>query len=288
MKKQSPHGSDLHSGTVDAELAAKLSFKNPILKKSLTDLESTLRLFIKQFGAPTHEFQIQAEDLHDMRAVAKHKLAITRHLLGVRLGAHLTEIVESLSNQRTLSVAQSVRAVLETAGAATYHEAKFRNSAGDIPALLKNLDRAMYGQRFNWIEWQSAITKESRADLETFIRNEKKSKSKIDDLSPPSVMTFIDALDESFLKKLTEPAKRDGKPTPMDGQFRTIYNQLCDFVHPSIGTWKTYAHTDPESLKIVIYSCSRLQGLQFLWHGVAKSAALASLIGLNALNGMKM
>lgn len=286
MRKNSPYDSDLRSAIVDRELAARLAFENPALQKSLTTLETTLRLFVEQFGAPTREFQIRGEDLHDDRVIAQHKLAIARHLLGTRLGAHLTEIVESVSNQRTLSVAQSVRAVLETAGAATYYEAKFRKSAAEIPALLKQIDRALYGQRFEWNVWQGAIGKESREELETFLRSEKERRSHIDQNSTPSVMTFIDALEESLLQKLTEPAKRDGKPTPMQGHVRAIYSQLCDFVHPSIGTWKTYAHTDPEAFKVVISSCSRLESLQFLWFGIGECAATMSLLGFQALQGM--
>lgn len=192
-----------------------------------------------------------------------------------------------MSNQRTLSVAQSVRAVLETAGAATYYEAKFRNSVAEIPALLKQIDRALYGQRFKWNAWQGAIGKESREELETFLGAERKKRSHIDQLSPPSVMTFIDALEKSLLEKLTEPAKRDGKPTPMQGHVCTIYDQLCDFVHPSIGTWKTYAHTEPEAFKVVISSRSRLESLQFLWFGIGECAATMSLLGFQALQGME-
>jgi hypothetical protein len=286
-EKKSPYDSDLRSAIVDRELVARLAFENPVLQKSLTTLETTLRLFVEQFGAPTKEFQIRGEDLHDDRVVVQHKLAITRHLLGIRLGAHLTEIVESVSNQRTLSVAQSVRAALETAGAATYYEAKFRKSAAEIPALLKQIDRALYGQRFEWNVWQGAIGKESREELETFLRGERERRSHIDQLSPPSVIRFIDALEESLLQKLTEPAKRDGKPTPMQGHVRAIYSQLCDFVHPSIGTWKTYADTEPEAFKVVISSCSRLQSLQFLWFGIGECAATMSLLGFQALQGME-
>ena len=283
MRKNSPHHSDMRSATVDRELAAKLAFGNPVLQKSLTTLETTLRRFVEQFGAPTKEFQMQGEDLDDDRMVVQHKLAITRRLLGTRLGAHLTEVVESISNQRTLSVAQSVRAVLETAGAATYYEAKFRKAAAELPALLKQIDRALYGQRFEWNVWQGAIGKESREELETFLRGEKERRSHIDPNSPPSV----DALEESQLKTLTEPAKRDGKPTPMQGHVRAIYSQLCDFVHPSIGTWKTYAHTEPEVLKVVISSRSRLESLQFLWFGIAECAATMSLLGFQALQAME-
>ncbi|MGK2958625.1 MAG: hypothetical protein ACSLFB_09555 [Acidimicrobiales bacterium] len=286
-EKKSPNDSDLRAAIVDRELAARLAFENPALQKSLTTLETTLRLFVENFGAPTQEFQIQGEDLNDDRVVAQHKLAIIRHLLGTRLGAHLTEIVESVSNQRTLSVAQSVRAVLETAGAATYYEAKFRKSAAEIPALLKQIDRALYGQRFEWNVWQGAIGKEPREELETFLRSEREGRSHINQFSPPSVMTFIDALEESLLQKLTEPAKRDGKPTPMQGHVRAIYSQLCDFVHPSIGTWKTYAHTEPEAFKVVISSCSRLQSLQFLWFVIGECAAAMSLLGFQALQGME-
>lgn len=287
MRKSSPYDSDLRPTIVDRELAAKLAFGNSVLQKSLTALETTLLLFVEQFGAPTKEFQMQGEDLDDDRMVVQHKLAITRRLLGTRLGAHLTEVVESISNQRTLSVAQSVRAVLETAGAATYYEAKFRKAAAEIPALLKQIDRALYGQRFEWNVWQSAIGKESREELETFLRGEKERRSHIDPNSPPSVMTFIDALEESLLKTLTEPAKRDGKPTPMQGHVRAIYSQLCDFVHPSIGTWKTYAHTEPEVLKVVISSRSRLESLQFLWFVIGECAATMSLLGFQALQAME-
>jgi len=289
MRNSSPSDSDLRSVIVNRELTARLTFDNPVLEKSLTTLETTLRLFVEQFGAPSRDFQIRGEDLHDDCKIVQHKLAITRHLLGIRLGAHLTEIVESVSNQRTLSVAQSVRAALETAGAATYYEARFRKSAAEIPALLKQVDRALYGQRFAWKVWQAAIGKESREELETFLRtqSQRERKPDIDQDSPPSVMTFIDALEESLLQKLTEPAKRDGKPTPMAGQVRVIYSQLCDFVHPSIGSWKTYAHTEPEAFKVVISSCSRLESLQFLWFGIGECAAAMSLLGFQALQDME-
>lgn len=288
MKNNLPTDSDLRSVIVNRELAAKLTFGNPDLKKSLTTLETTLHLFVEQFGALSRDFQIQGDDLHDDRMIVQHKLAITRHLLGIRLGAHLTEIVESLSNQRTLSVAQSVRAALETAGAATYYEARFRKSAAEIPALLKQVDRALFGQRFAWKVWQAAIGKESREELEKFLstQSQRERKPDIDQDSPPSVMTFIDALDESLLQKLAEPAKQDGKPTPMQGQFRVIYSQLCDFVHPSIGSWKTYAHTEPEAFKVVISSCSRLESLQFLWFGIGECTATVSLLGFRALEDM--
>lgn len=99
-------------------------------------------------------------------------------------------------------------------------------------------------------------------------------------------MTFIDALDNSLVQRLTEPAKRDGKPTPMKGHIQAIYGQLCDFVHPSIGSWKTYVHTVPEALRIVISSGSRLQGLQFPWFGIGECAAAMSLLGLEAIQRM--
>jgi hypothetical protein len=104
---------------------------------------------------------------------------------------------------------------------------------------------------------------------------------------PATLGLHLDALEESLLQKLTEPAKRDGKPTPMQGHVRAIYSQLCDFVHPSIGTWKTYAHTEPEAFKVVISSCSRLESLQFLWFGIAECAATMSLLGFQALQSME-
>jgi hypothetical protein len=288
MTNYSASESDLRPVLVDRELAAKLTFGNPSLQASVTGLEKTLRLFVEQFGAPSREFQVLGEDLHDDGKVVQHKLAITRHLLGVRLGAHLTEIVESLSNQRTLSVAQSVRAALETAGAAVYYEARFRKSAAEAPALLKQLDRALYGQKFAWNTWQAATKKKSREELKTFMReqSQRDRKPDINHNSPPSVMTFIDALEERFLE-LKEPALRDGKPTPMQGHIRTIYSQLCDFVHPSIGSWKTYAHTDPQAFKVVVSSCSRLQSLQFLWFGIGECAAVMALLGYRALEDME-
>lgn len=286
LKNNSSSGSDLRPATVNRELAARLTFANPALEKSITTLEATLRLFVEQFGAPTRDFRIRGEDLHDDTKIVQHKLAITRHLLGVRLGAHLTEIVESLSDQRTLSVAQSVRAALETAGAATYYEAKFRASAGDLAALLKNVDRSLYGSRFEWEAWDNARGKKSREQLKTLLRNQKKRESQKGPDSTPSVMTFIDSLEESLLQTLTEPAERDSKPTPMKGQVRAIYSQLCDFVHPSIGTWKTYGHTEPEAFTVVISSCSRLEGLQFLWFGIGECAATMSLLGFHALQRM--
>lgn len=287
MRRNSPYASDLRFAIVDPAMAKRLAFEDPVLQKSLVSLARTLNVFVERFGSPTQEFRIRGEDLDDDRVIAQHKLAITRHLLGVRLGAHLTEIVESVNNQRTLSVAQSVRAVLETAGAATYYEAKFRKSAADMFALLKQIDRALYGQRFEWEVWQGAVEKESREELESFLRGQRKRKSDIDQYSPPSVMTFIDALEESLLEKLTEPAKLEGKPVPMQGHVRTIYSQLCDFVHPSVGTWKTYAHTTPEEFKIVISSRSRLESLQFLWFGIGECAATMSLLGFQALEDME-
>jgi len=287
MREYSPGDSDLRAAIVDREVAGRLSFKNPVLQKSLITLETTLRMFVEQFGAPTQDFQILGEDLHDDRVIVKIKLAIIRRLLGIRLGAHLTEIVESISNQRTLSVAQGVRSVLETAGAATYYEDKFRKSTAEIPELLKQIDRGLYGQRFEWNVWQGAVRKKSREELETFLRGEKERRSHIDQNSPPSVMTFIDALEKSLLQKLTEPAKQDGKPTPMQGHVRAIYSQLCDFVHPSVGTWKTYAHTEPEAFKVVIPSRSRFESLQFLWFGIGECAATMSLLGFQALQDME-
>ena len=287
MRRSSPYASDLRFAIVDPAMAKRLAFENPVLQKSLVSLAGTLNVFVERFGSPTQEFRIRGEDLDDDRVIAQHKLAITRHLLGVRLGAHLTEIVESVNNQQTLSVAQSVRAVLETAGAATYYEAKFRKSAADMSALLKQIDRALYGQRFEWEVWQGAVEKESREELESFLCGQRKRKSDIDQYSPPSVMTFIDALEESLLEKLTEPAKLEGKPVPMQGHVRTIYSQLCDFVHPSVGTWKTYAHTTPEEFKIVISSRSRLESLQFLWFGIGECAATMSLLGFQALEDME-
>ena len=73
MKKNSPHDSDLRSAIVDRELAARLAFENPVLQNSLTTLETTLRLFVEHFGAPTQEFQIRGEDLNDDRVVVQHK-----------------------------------------------------------------------------------------------------------------------------------------------------------------------------------------------------------------------
>ena len=100
-------------------------------------------------------------------------------------------------------------------------------------------------------------------------------------------MTFINYLETSLLQTLTKPAERDSKPTPMTWQVRAIYSQLCDFVHPSIGSWKTYAHTEPEALTVVISSCSRLAGLQFLWFGIGECAATMSLLGFHALQRME-
>jgi hypothetical protein len=219
----------------------------------------------------------------------QYKLAMTRQLFGIRLGAHLTEIVESLSDQRTLSVAQSVRAALETAGAATYYEAKFQASKGDISTLLRQVDRSLYKGRFEWQEWRNTLEQQAREPLETFLRNQsdKERKPQIDQDSPPSVMTFIDALERSFLQTLTEPAERDAMPTPMKGHIRAIYSQLCDFVHPSIGTWMTYGHTEPETFKVVISSCSRLEGLQSLWFGIGECAATMSSLGFHALERME-
>jgi hypothetical protein len=285
MGSRSLPESDLRPARVDRELAARLTFGNPALARSITTLETTLRVFVEEFGAPSRVFQIAAEDLQDDRMTAHVKLGVIHHLLAIRLGAHLTEIVESLSNQRTLSVAQSVRAALETAGAATYYEDKFRRLARDLPGLLTQVDRCLYGQRFEWQVWQVAVGKTSRGELETFLnsQSQRERKPQIDQNSPPSVMTFIDALDNSFIQTLTEAAKRDGKPTPMKGNIRAIYGQLSDFVHPSIGTWKTYGRTEPEALRIIISSGSRLESLQFLWFGIGECAAAASLLGREAL-----
>jgi hypothetical protein len=274
---------------VDRELATKLTFGDPVLGRSITTLETTLRLFVEEFGAPSRAFQVRAEDLQADRLDVQIKLAIIRHLLGVRLGAHLTEIVESLSNRRTLSVAQSVRAALETAGAATYYEDKFRRSGEDLPRLLTQVDRCLFGQRFEWEVWQSAKEKTTRKELEAFLssQSQRERKPRIDHNSPPSVMTFIDALDKSLVQKFTEPAKRDGKPTPMEGHVLALYGQLSDFVHPSIGSWKTYVHTKPEALRVEISSGSRLESLQFLWFGIGECAAVVSLLGREALLGIE-
>jgi hypothetical protein len=287
LKRNSFSGSDLRSATVNRELVARLTFGDSTLEGSITTLEATLRLLVEQFGAPTRDFQITSEDLRDDARIVQHKLAITRHLFGIRLGAQLTEIVESLSDQRTLWVAQSVRAALETAGAATYYSAKFQASKDDISALLKLVDRSLYKGRFEWESWMNARGQESRGQLETFLSSQKKRESQIAHDSTPSVMTFIDSLEESLLQSMTEPAKGAGKPTPMKGQVRAIYSQLCDFVHPSIGTWKTYGHTEPEAFKVVISSCSRLEGLQFLWFGIGECAATMSLLGFHALQRME-
>jgi len=288
MRNNSLSDSDLRPAIVDRELAARLTFGNPVLERSITTLETTLRLFVEQFGAPSKAFQIRGEDLQDDLLTVQLKLAVIRHLLGIRLGAHLTEIVESLSSQRTLSVAQSVRAALETAGAATYYEDKFRRFAEDLPGLLKQVDRSLFGQRFEWQVWQATIGKTSRKELETFLSSpsQRDRKPHIDQNSPPSVMTFIDALENSLAQRLTEAAKMDGKPTPMKGHIRAIYGQLSDFVHPSIGSWKTYVHTEPEAFRIVISSGSRLEGLQFLWFGIGECAATMSLLGLEAIQRM--
>lgn len=289
LKNNSSSGSDLHLATVNRELVERLTFGNPKRKGSITTLEATLRLFVEQFGTPTKDFQMRGEDLYEDARIVQHKLAITRHLFGIRLGAHLTEIVESLSGQRTLSVAQSVRAALETAGAAAYYEAKFQASKGDISALLKQVDRSLYSGKFEWVPWKDAIANESREQVETFLRNQshKERKPQIDQDSPPSVMTFIDALETSYLQTLTEPAQKAGKPTPMKGHIRTIYSQLCDFVHPSAGTWMTYVDTEPETFKVMISSCSRLEGLQFLWFGIGECAATMSDLGFHALERME-
>lgn len=287
MKNNFFSGSDLRPVTVNSEMVERLTFDNPSLGGSITTLEATLRLLVEQFGAPTKDFQIMGEDLRDDRRIVQHKLAITRHLFGIRLGAHLTEIVESLSNQRTLSVAQSVRAALETAGAATYYEAKFQASKGDVSALLKQVDRSLYKGKFEWESWTNVSGQESREQLETFLRDQKKRESQIGPDSTPSVMSFIDSLEESLLQSLTEPAQKASKPTPMRGNIRAIYGQLCDFVHPSGGTWKTYGHTEPEIFKVVISSCSRLEGLQFLWFGIAECAATMSLLGFHAVQRME-
>ena len=170
--------SDLRPAMANRELAARLTFGNPVLERSINTLETTLRLFVEEFGAPSRAFQIPAEDLQDDSLIVQHKLAITRHLLGIRLGAHLTEIVKSLSNQRTLSVAQSVRAALETAGAATYYEDKFRRTAEDLPGLLRQVDLSLFGQRFEWEVWQAARGKTPRKELETFLSSQRERERK--------------------------------------------------------------------------------------------------------------
>lgn len=289
MNRDAKSASDLHPAVVSAEVASRLAFENPQLRQSITLLETTLSLFVEQFGAPKTEFKISGEDLNDDREIALHKLGIARHLLGTRLGAHLTSVVESLSDQRTLSVAESVRSALETAGAATYYEAAFRKCARNVPALLTQANRAIYGARFAWAPWQNAIGQKSREELETFVGGQARRdrEPRVDGNSPPSVMTFIDALETSFLRKLEKPAERDGKPTPMRGQVRTIYSQLCDFVHPSVGSWYTFGDTEPELLKVVVSSRSRLESLQFLWFGIGECVATMSLLGFHALQDIE-
>ena len=288
MNNKPASKSDLRSAIVNRELAARLAFNEPSLGRTITSLEASLHLFVEQFGATSTEFRITGEDLRDDRAVARNKLGITRHLLGIRLGAHLTRVVESLSDQRTLSVAESVRSVLETAGAATYYAAKFSTSAEDVPKLLSQLDRAIYGARFEWATWRNVVENKSRQEWEEFLLKQSGERQRsIDSNSPPSVMTFIDALEKSLIDKLVEPAKRDGKPAPAIGQVRTIYSQLCDFVHPSVGTWMTYGDTEPEALKVIVSSGSSLNSLRALWFGIGESVAMMSLLAFGALDDME-
>jgi len=288
MNAKSAAISDLRSVVVNRELAARLAFNNPSLGKSITSLETSLHFFVEQFGAPRTEFKIHGEDLHDDRAVAWSKIGIMRHLLGTRLGAHLTRVVESLSDQRTLSVAESVRSVLETAGAAAYYAAKFSKAAEDMSGLLSQVDRAIYGARFEWVVWRNVVENKSRQEWEEFLLKQSREKKRpIDSNSPPSVMTFIDALEASLLDKLVEPARRDGKPAPAIGQVRTIYAQLCDFVHPSVGTWMTYGDTEPEALKVIVSSGSSLNSLRALWFGIGECVATMSLLGFRALEDME-
>jgi hypothetical protein len=280
--------SDLRLAVVSPQLAASLSFNRPSLAGSISSLEASLGIFVQLFGAPRAEFSISGDDIEDDKAVARSKLGITRQLLGTRLGAHLTRVVESLSDQRTLSVAESVRSVLETAGAAAYYAAKFRKSQDDIPTLLSQLDRATRGARFEWESWKSVVGKNSRKELEEFWAKQASKKPRpIDRNGPPSVMTFIDALESSLIDNLTEPARIQGKPAPAIGQVRTIYSQLCDFVHPSIGTWITYGEAQPEELKVIVSSGSSMNSLRYLWFGIGECVATMSLLGLRALEDME-
>jgi len=265
-----------------------LAFDNPSLGQSITALEQTLQLYVRQFGTQRTEFELNGDELANDRAVARVKLRIARQLIGTRLGAHLTRVVESLSEQRTLAVAEAVRSVLETAGAAAYYAAKFRSAAGEVSTLLSHLDRATRGTRFEWESWRNVVENKNREEWESFLlRQSWERHQQVDANRPPSVMTFIDSLERSLIEKLTEPAKRDGKPTPAIGQVRTIYSQLCDFVHPSGGTWITYATTEPKALKIVVSSGSSLNSLRILWFGIGECAATMSLLGFHALEDME-
>lgn len=267
---------DLRAVAVSPDLVDQLTLNRPELKRPIRVLETTLAHFVEQFGGRPLEFRMAGEDLYDDRKITLHKLAAVRHLLGVRLGANLTEVVESLSNQRTLSLAQAVRATFETAGAAAYYEAKFRASSRDLISLKAQVNRALYGQRFEWGAWKEV---KSREHLGSFLR-ERTQRVGLDPNRPPSVMTFVDAL----ANRITTLAQRHREQEPLPGHVRAIYEQLCDFVHPSVGTWLTYGQTDRDSFAISISSQSRMESMQFLWFGIGDCVAGIACVGLDALN----
>lgn len=271
---------DLRPATVDQDLVERLASGRQNVRQSVVFLERTLLTFVREFGGPTRSFAIAPEALENECVVAESKLAMFRHLLGVRLGSHLTETVDALSGQRTLSMAQAVRAVMETAGAAAYYESRFRGSADSASALHAEVHRALYGQRFEWGEWKQALG--SREALDAFFRK-RRQQADISPDRPPSVMTFIDHL----AKRLKVLSERHDQPTPLPGHVRAVYEQLCDFVHPSIGTWMTYGHTEPQAFRTFVASSSRLESLQYLWFGIADSVAGMACVGLDALRDIE-
>jgi hypothetical protein len=248
---------------VDPKVLAQLTFGDVRLAKTHFALQGLIGLLTKEIDAPrTKVWTIPADDLRSEWSIACHKVELARQLLGVRLREQLLDVVDSINRTRTLSLAQTVRAAVETAGAIVYYRKKFTDCESDSAALTKQLNKCLLGGRFNWSEWEPLFFSGSEDALAEFTRRVAREKGSIGEEGPPSVMTFIDYLE----KRWVEQAMDKGRHTlPSAGHVRVLYNQLCDFVHPSVGTWKTYVDTDADSLEVRVSSESLMESLQFVW-----------------------
>lgn len=263
------------TAVVDPDVAVQLTFGNRALAESLIALQGLLGVLTQEVAVPrTRTWTIDPDDLANERSVAQIKIGLVRHVLGVRLREQLLDVVDAINRTRTLSLAQAVRAAMETAGAIVYYRKKFSGCRDDIAGLIKQLNRCLLGSRFDWNGWQSNYFSGSEQALAEFTRRVAKDKQ-VSEGAPPSVMTFIDYLQDRW----SEQALSKGRPkTPLEGQVRVIYSQLCDFVHPSIGTWKTYVEVDESSFEVRVSSRSEMGSLRFLWLGFGQFVTELSFI----------
>lgn len=189
------------------------------------------RYYASTYGIPRPE-KIERDGGNPVDVI-QAELALFHLLQGRRIAEHMGDFVVSFSQRRLLACTLALRGVLEVTAAVAYHRSKIRKLLADgelsvdaIESLVKCLDTALRGGRFDWERWTSEGT--SREDLRQAYDDSRRRGAKKP--SPEIEQSNISTIVGHLAKEVADWAQCGKEDVDL------WYALLSDICHPSFGS----------------------------------------------------